>query len=36
MTGGKFQVRVPGEFTLVNELRDLVVAVRNGRPGVPD
>ncbi len=32
MTGGKFQVRVPGEFTLVNELRDLVVAVRNGRP----
>ncbi|HBA84304.1 MAG TPA: AcrB/AcrD/AcrF family protein [Verrucomicrobia bacterium] len=32
MTGGKFQVRIPGEFTMANELKDLVVAVRDGKP----
>jgi len=28
----KFQVRLPGEFKLASDLRDLVVTVRNGRP----
>ena len=32
MTGGKFQVRVPGEFKLVSELSGIVVGVRNGQP----
>ncbi len=31
MTGGKFQVRVPGEFKLVSEMKDIVVSVRNGQ-----
>lgn len=32
MTGGKFQVRVPGEFKLVSDMRQIVVAVRDGQP----
>jgi multidrug efflux pump len=32
MTGGKFQVRIPGEFTTATEMKDLVVAVRDGKP----
>lgn len=32
LAGGKFQVRVPGEFKLAAEMRHLVVAVRAGRP----
>ena len=32
MTGGKFQVRVPGEFKLVSDMREVVVAVHDGQP----
>ncbi len=32
MAGDKFQVRVPGEFVLVSELKDVVVGVRGGKP----
>lgn len=32
MAGDKFQVRIPGEFQRVLELRDIVVAERDGRP----
>ena len=32
MTGGKFQVRVPGEFKLVSDMRKVVIAVRDGQP----
>ena len=32
MAGGKFQVRVPGEFALAAELKNLVVAARGGQP----
>ena len=32
MAGDKFQVRIPGEFQRVPELRDILVAERDGRP----
>ncbi|MFH0953275.1 MAG: efflux RND transporter permease subunit [Verrucomicrobiota bacterium] len=32
MTGGKFQVRIPGEFKLVSEMRGIVVGLRDGKP----
>jgi len=32
MAGGKFQVRVPGEFKLVSDMKAVVVAVRDGQP----
>jgi multidrug efflux pump len=32
MKGGKFQVRLPGEFALVSEMKDIVVAMKEGRP----
>ena len=32
VSDGKFQVRVPGEFKLVSEMKDIVVAVRGGQP----
>lgn len=32
MAGGKFQVRVPGEFVLASEIGRMVVAVRDGKP----
>jgi len=32
MSGSKFQVRVPGEFTLVSEIRDIMLVERGGRP----
>ncbi|NLG34291.1 MAG: efflux RND transporter permease subunit [Lentisphaerae bacterium] len=32
VAGDKFQVRIPGEFELVGELRGILLAERNGRP----
>ncbi|NCC52950.1 MAG: efflux RND transporter permease subunit [Spartobacteria bacterium] len=32
MAGDKFQVRIPGEFELVTEMRRLLLTERNGRP----
>ena len=32
MAGDKFQVRIPGEFQMVSELRDILLAEREGRP----
>jgi len=32
MAGDKFQVRIPGEFQQVPELRDILLAERDGRP----
>ena len=32
MAGDKFQVRIPGEFQMVAELRDILLAERGGRP----
>ena len=32
MAGDKFQVRIPGEFQLALELRDILLAERGGRP----
>ena len=32
MAGNKFQVRVPGEFEVVSELRDIMLAERDGKP----
>lgn len=32
MAGDKFQVRIPGEFRMVSELRDILLAERGGRP----
>ena len=32
MAGDKFQVRIPGEFQLAAELRDILLADRDGRP----
>ncbi len=32
MAGDKFQVRIPGEFQMVTELREILLAEREGRP----
>ena len=32
IAGDKFQIRVPGEFEMVSEIRDIVVSERNGKP----
>ncbi|MFC1461743.1 efflux RND transporter permease subunit, partial [Verrucomicrobiota bacterium] len=32
MGDNKFQVRIPGEYTLINDMRDLVLLVRDGAP----
>jgi len=32
IAGNKFQIRVPGEFEMVSEIRDIVVSERNGKP----
>jgi multidrug efflux pump len=32
VAGAKFQVRVPGEFALASEMRDIMLTARDGRP----
>ena len=32
IAGDKFQIRVPGEFSMTSEIRDIVVRERNGKP----